>query len=202
VESSNIIIIGASTGGPETLQTILTDLPVLDAFVLIVQHMPIYVNKSVRDELAGASKMKVKLAEDGEYLEKGIILLSPSQVHMELRGNRGIVLTNKEKVNFVRPAIDITMKSLKRIPRINPIGVILTGIGLDGAEGITHIKNLGGTTIAQDEATSIIYGMPKAAAATENIDFVLPLPEIAPKIVELVNSGASKKDQPVPAVKK
>ena len=202
MESNNIVIIGASTGGPETLQTVLADLPVLDAFVLIVQHMPIYVNHSVRDELAYASRMEIKLAKDGDQLEKGVIFLSPSQIHMELTGNKGIILTKKGKVNYVRPSIDVTMKSLKRIPKINPVGVVLTGMGVDGAEGITHIKSLGGTTIAQDETTSIIYGMPKAAAATGNVDFVLPLPKIAPKIVELVNSSISENGHPVPVLKR
>lgn len=190
----NIIVIGASTGGPETLRKLLTNLPVLDAGILIVQHMPIYVNESVREEIGSEASMEIRLAKDGDRLQNGLIYLAPSLVHMELVSNLEIKLVEGEKVNFVRPAIDVTMKSLKPSPSINFIGVVLTGMGEDGARGISHIKKeLRGKTIAQDQSTCVIYGMPKAAAETGDVDFVLPLGKIPMKIVELVGSvGASE----------
>lgn len=188
----NIVVIGASTGGPETLRKLFAELPVLDASILIVQHMPIYVNESIREEIARAANMEVRLAQDGDSLQNGLIQLAPSQLHMEVIDNASIKLANGEKVNYVCPAIDVTMKSLKPVPEVNIIGVILTGMGEDGARGISHIKKeLGGSTISQDESTCVIYGMPKAAAETGDVDFVLPLEKIAGKLIELVDSGAT-----------
>ncbi len=187
----NIVVIGASTGGPETLHKLLAELPVLDASILIVQHMPIYVNESVREEISSAANMEVRLAQDGDELQNGLIHLAPSLIHMEIMDNAEIKLVEGEKVNYVCPSIDVTMKSLKPIPSINTIGVLLTGMGEDGAKGISYIKReLGGKTIAQDRLTCVIYGMPRAAAETGDVDFVLPLEKIPGKIIELVNSAS------------
>ena len=106
---------------------------------------------------------------------------------MKVLGNRMIKLVEGEKVNYVRPSIDVLMMSLNEDPITNIIGVIATGMGSDGAEGIRHIKNIGGTTLAQNEATCVIYGMPKVAFETGAIDFVLTPKGIAVKIEELLS---------------
>ena len=189
-----IVIIGASTGGPQTLRKVVEKIPVIDACIIIVQHMPIHVNNSIRRSLSQLTDMDVNIAEDGMRLKNGVIIIAPSEVHLELDRNRFVRLVEGEKVNYVCPAVDVTLKSIENTSGVNIIGVILTGMGSDGAEGIRHIKQLGGTTIAQDEATSVIYGMPRAAAETGDIDFILPPELIGDKITQLVNSNKMKSE--------
>lgn len=186
-----IIIIGSSTGGPQTLPRLISGLPILDASTIIVQHMPQYINESIRHRLSEVSRMKVKLCEDGARLEKGIIYIAPSNMHLKLQHNSIIELAAGEKVNYVCPSIDVAMKSLQPRPGINAIGVVLTGMGSDGREGIRHIKSIGGITFAQDEASCVIYGMPKTAIETGMVDFVLSPEEIGSEITRLVNNQTS-----------
>ena len=120
----NIVVIGASTGGPATLAVILKELPVIDACVLIVQHMPKFVNESVRDEIGAEAAMKIKLAEDGDHLQNGVVFLSSSDVHLTVVENQTIKLVDGEKVNYVRPSVDVAMKSINKDPDTNIIGVI------------------------------------------------------------------------------
>lgn len=182
----NIIVIGSSTGGPRTLETIFTDLPRLDAALLVVQHMPRFANPLLCKRLSKATDMEVKLAEEGERIMRGIAYLAPSEIHMDLVKNRKVRFFDGEKVNYVKPSIDVTMMSMRKVNEDRFIGVVLTGIGRDGADGISHIKKTEGTTIAQDQATSAIYGMPKKAAATGDVDFVLSPEEIKKKLIDLV----------------
>jgi len=183
-----IIVIGASTGGPQTLRKVVDRLPVLDACIIIVQHMPIHVNNSIRRSLSQLTDMEVYIGEDGMRLKNGTIVIAPSEVHLELDQNRTVKLIEGEKVNYVCPSVDVTMKSIQKSSEVNFIGVILTGMGSDGAEGISHVKQLGGMTIAQDEPTSVIYGMPRAAAETGNVDFILSPELIGDKLTQLVTS--------------
>lgn len=183
--SSNIVVIGSSTGGLKVLEELFPRLPVLKAAVVIIQHITPLVDQAFVTSLARVSKMPVSLACEGQYLQEGLVYLAPGGMHLNLVRNRGIHLYTGEKVNSVCPSIDVSMKSL-----IHPIlgriaGVILTGMGCDGAAGIAHIKQIGGITIAQDQKTSVIYGMPKAAAETGKIDFILSTNRIADKLREL-----------------
>ena len=148
--------------------------------------MPKFVNDSFTRRLNQLTDMSVKIAEDGEYIKTGKVYVAPSEQHLKLINNRIIRLFHGEKVNFVCPSIDVTMKSLKKMADDKIIGIILTGMGRDGAEGISHVKEVGGITIAQDEETSIIYGMPKEAFKTGNVDLVLSTGKIREKLVELV----------------
>ena len=180
----NIVIIGSSTGGPKILPQILEGLPKLNASIILVQHMRKYINESFRKALSRNTDMDVRLAEHGDVLNHGELFIAPSGVHLELVGNKEIALSNGEKVHFVCPSIDVTMKSLRKEKGCTVMGIILTGMGIDGVDGITHIKSIGGMTIAQDEATSIIYGMPKRAYETGHVDFVLTPMEIREKLLE------------------
>ena len=190
MNSKAIVIIGASTGGPRTLRTVLGRLPFLDnTSVIVIQHMPRHINESIRKSLARVTAMKVKLAEDGDSLKEGVIYLSPGDVHTKIENNQCIRLIGGEKVNFVRPSIDVAMTSLGADPLTKAIGVILTGMGSDGVAGISYIKRLGGATIAQNQASSVIYGMPKLAAETGDVDFILPPEKMGDKIAELVQAG-------------
>ncbi len=158
----------------------------MNASLIIVQHMPLFINRSVRDTIQRGTTMKVKLAEDGEVIRDGVIYIAPSEVHLELKNNRKIRLFKDEKVNFVCPSIDVAMNSLKQYGDDRIIGVILTGMGKDGAQGLFHIKNIGGLTIAQDEESSIVYGMPKAAYETGGVYLVLSPEHIRQRLIQSV----------------
>ncbi len=168
----NIVILGISTGGPRVLGEIFDGLPVLNGSIVVVQHMLKIINGTLRTALDDLTKMDVRIASHGELITPGTVLIAPSEVHLELHSNQIIRLTNGPKVHYVRPSIDVTMKSVKRKPGDNIIGIIMTGMGKDGAEGISHIKSIGGKTFAQDEKTSTIWGMPKVAVETGHIDYV------------------------------
>lgn len=184
--SNNIIVIGVSTGGPKILGRLFTDMPKLNAGVILVQHMPKFINDSLRSTLSMNTDMTIKIAEDNDTIEAGNVYIAPSEIHLELEKNSTIKLCEGEKVNSVRPSIDVAMKSIIKIPRKKIVGVLLTGMGKDGAEGISHIKTIGGTTIAEDEGSCVIYAMPKAAIATGDVDFVMKPEEVREKLIELV----------------
>jgi len=186
MKPKKIVVIGSSAGGPRILKQIFMDLPRLNGSILIVQHMPKFVNESFANNLNTFSDLTVKVAEDTEQLKPGYVYLAPSEVHMTLKNNERIFLTEGEKVNFVCPAVDVMFKSLRHEPGLNIIGIILTGMGRDGAEGISYLKKIGGTTIAQDKESSIIYGMPKEAQDTGCVDYVLNPQEIHDVLIDLL----------------
>ena len=181
----NLVLLGSSTGGLKVFEVLFRRLPVLKAAVVIVQHITPQVDQSFVTSLARVSKMPVSLAREGTGIRPGLIYLAPGGVHLTMMRNSVVHLHDGEKVNSVRPSIDVAMKSITTPAGIRVAGVILTGMGSDGAAGISHIKQLGGVTIAQDQKTSVIYGMPKAAAETGRIDFILPTERIADKLNEL-----------------
>lgn len=181
--NDNLILIGSSAGGTRILKQIFTDMPRLSACVIIVQHMPQFINTSLRDTLNQITDMDVMIPENQQIIQAGRVLLAPSEFHLELMSNQEIHLYKGEKVNYVCPAVDVTMLSLTKIPKKNITGIILTGMGKDGAKGIAHVKSIGGATIAQDEETSIVYGMPKEAAKTGAIDYILNPDQIKTKLI-------------------
>ena len=183
MKKRNIVIIGISTGGPKTLRTFFDGRPLLDGSIVLIQHMIKCANTSLTATLNGLTEMDVRLAAHGEWLEHGTVYVAPSEVHLELVNNQIIQLTNSTKVCYVRPAVDVTMKSIKRNIGDNVIGIIMTGMGKDGADGISHIKSVGGTTFAQDEKTSVIWGMPKAAICTGHVDYTLSPDGIREKLI-------------------
>jgi two-component system, chemotaxis family, protein-glutamate methylesterase/glutaminase len=182
----NVVIIGVSTGGPVTLRDLFRELPPLNAAFVIVLHITADMDYRIAQGLDAVASMPADLARDGEFLRPGSIYLAPGGFHLELEGNQRIVLRKGPRVNFVQPSADVTMQSLTRPLSGNLIGIVLTGMGKDGAEGLRHIKSIGGVTMAQDQKSSIIYGMPKAALETGAVDFVLPPKRIAAKLVELL----------------
>lgn len=183
--TKNIVVIGSSTGGFKAVRHIFSSLPRLNASIIIVQHMFWKVNEQFRNRLRESTRMKVKIAEDGDLLAVGKVYIAPSGHHLKLVNNRQIILFGEEKVNSVRPAIDVTMKSLKNGYGNIIVGVILAGMGKDGVAGISHIKSIGGITIAQDKKSSAIYGMPGAAVETGDVDFSLPPEKIRDKLIEV-----------------
>lgn len=186
--SGNIIIIGSSTGGLRVLDQIFSPLPQLNATVIIVQHIPPDFDKGIAERLNNKSKMNVSLAENGILLERGKVYIAPARIHLKLVDNTSIRLIEGEKVNYCCPSIDVTMCSALEHRTGKLIGVILTGMGRDGADGLTHIKNLQGITISQDKKSCAVYGMPMEAEKTGNVDFVLTPDEIGKKLIELTNT--------------
>ncbi len=175
-----LIVIGASTGGTRVVPHLLEGLPLASASVLIIQHMPKFINASVTRSLSQHTAAEVRLAGDRDELAPGQVLLAPSEVHCTLVQNCSVRLHAGPQVNYVCPAIDVTMQSLRPpAPGQKLIGVLLTGMGKDGAAGLAHIKQLGGLTIAQNKATCAVYGMPAAAVKLGCVDYELPPEQIA-----------------------
>ncbi|HEY5512898.1 MAG TPA: CheB methylesterase domain-containing protein [Geomonas sp.] len=188
---TNVVVIGVSTGGPLTLKELFGGLPPVNAAFVVVLHITAAMDYRIAQGLNAVASMPVALARDGEFLKPGNIYLAPGGFHLKLDGNHRIVLCEGPRVNYVQPSADVTMQSLSRPLSGELIGIVLTGMGKDGAEGLRHIKGIGGTTIAQDQKSSVIYGMPKAAVLTGAVDFVLPPKEIAAKLRELLRLKSS-----------
>lgn len=184
-----IVVIGCSTGGPKALPEVLSRLPGnLPAAVLVVQHMPEGFTKSFAERLNWVSPLQVKEAEDGEEIRRGVVYIAPGNQHMSLNGSK-LTLDDGPKVNFVRPAVDVLMKSVAPVFGPRTVGVILTGMGSDGAEGMALIKKNGGKTVVQNEETCVVYGMPKAVVDRGAADRVVPLEEVAKNVVVMLSTG-------------
>lgn len=179
------VAIAASTGGPRALSVIVPFLPAdLPAAVFIVQHMPALFTAALAKRLQETSVIEVREAAHGDDVREGVVYLAPGGLHLELeRGPDGprIQLTDTPSVWGVRPAADVMFPAVARIFGPASTGVVLTGMGRDGAEGLRALREVGGCTIAQDEATSVIASMPRAAAT--HADIVLPLNDITSEIV-------------------
>lgn len=168
-----IVVIGSSTGGPYILEELFSRFPKISASIIIVQHLPANFTETFRSHISAITAMKVLIGTPNHMLTEGEIVIALAGQHLLLEKNRIIRLDGGDKVHGVRPAVDQTMLSLKNRVDDQFAGVILTGMGQDGAEGIIHIKNLKGLTIAQDPATSPIMSMPQAAIDTGMVTKIL-----------------------------
>ncbi len=192
VVSGKTVAIGISIGGPQTLMKIIPNLPGnLPASLLIVQHMPPSFTRVFAERLNKNSHLEIKEAEAGDAVEKGKVYLAPGDYHMTVVkrtiGKGTIIRLSKEPSNVLhRPSVDIMMSSVAKIYGKNAVGIILTGMGKDGANAMVEIKKNGGKTIAQDEASSIIFGMPKAAIEMGCVDEVVSAKGMAQAIVRAV----------------
>jgi len=182
--SKRVVVIGSSTGGPKALDEIFSALPDgIPAGMLVVQHMPPYFTKSLAERLDKHSPVHVREGKEADMITNGSALVAPGDYHMAV--NNGKIHMNKEPpVNAIRPSVDVTMLSIAKTYGSNTVGVILTGMGRDGADGMKAIKEGGGKTIACDEETSVIFGMPKEAIKLGCIDNIVPLHEIADEIMK------------------
>ena len=185
-----LVIIGASTGGPKAILDIMRDMPAdLPVAFLIIQHMPKGFTLSFAERIAWQSGIKAKEAEEGDVISAGRVFVAPAGSHMILGLKEDLLsikLIQGELVNFVRPSIDVTIFSAIEMFGEDIIAVILTGMGKDGVEGAKRIKEKGGKVIAQNEETSIVWGMPKLVAKAGLADEVLPLCEIAKAVVKYI----------------
>jgi len=182
--SSDIVIVGSSGAGLPILSSIFKRMPLLHGCIILIQHMPAYINEAVRDNLSKHTELTVKLAEENDPVKPGFLYIAPSEVHLKLVHNRHIHLLIGERVNYVCPSIDVAMLSLNSDPYARFMGILLSGIGEDGIKGIRHIKKLGGVTIALDKKTAPIAGMADGAVATGDVDFVLSPDQIRKTLIE------------------
>ncbi len=184
--TEGLVVIGSSTGGTQALQEIFTNLPDEIPPILVVQHIPAVFSKALADRLNALCKFEIKEAVDHDLVKKNCIYIAPGGTQMRLikRGNElRLNITDDPPVNRFKPSVDYLFDSVAQIAPNSLIGVILTGMGKDGAKGLLALKKIGAITIAQDEASSIVFGMPKEAIAIGGASLVVPLPNIAETLV-------------------
>lgn len=185
-----VIAVGASTGGTEAIKQVVCNLPTNTPPVVISQHLPLAFSASFVRHVDKASQMRVQLAGSGMVLETGNIYIAPGGQHLRIkrqeRARHIIELDDGNPVNRHKPSVDVMFQSVSEIYGSRCLGVLLTGMGTDGALGLKRIHDAGGTTVIQDEHTSIVWGMPGEAHKLGAADYVLPLEKITPKIIALL----------------
>lgn len=188
--TQKVIAIGASTGGTEAIKELLRELPMNTPGILIVQHMPPHFTTAFAERLNQLASMEVREARDGDSVLDGRALIAPGNFHMLLRrsGSKYYVsIKDGPFVHHQRPAVDVLFNSVAQSAGANAIGVIMTGMGADGAQGMLKMKEAGAKTIAQDEASCVVFGMPKEAIRLGGVDRVIPLDRIPQEIIQLIN---------------
>jgi two-component system chemotaxis response regulator CheB len=180
LSSIKIAAIGVSTGGPPVLQRIFSKLPSnIKLPILVVQHITPGFIEGLVDWLSGVTEYPIHIAVHGEKVLPGHIYFAPDGFHMEIRGDGKIFLNGAEKENGLRPAVSFLFRSIARYYGKNSIGILLTGMGKDGAEELKLLKDIGAITVAQDKETSIVYGMPGEAVKLDAATYILPPEKIA-----------------------
>ncbi|MGC9292866.1 MAG: protein-glutamate methylesterase/protein-glutamine glutaminase [Acidobacteriaceae bacterium] len=189
--TNTVIAIGASTGGTEAIRDVLVQLPAGVPGIVIAQHIPPVFSAAFARRLDQACAIEVKEACDGDQVRPGRALIAPGNFHMLLRRSGGayyVQVQDGPQVCYQRPSVDVLFASVAEAAREKAVGVLLTGMGSDGAQGLLRMKRAGASTIAQDEASSVVYGMPREAARLGAADQVLPLPSISRAILDHVAS--------------
>jgi two-component system, chemotaxis family, protein-glutamate methylesterase/glutaminase len=185
----SLVAIGASTGGTEALRVVLTAMPANCPPIVVVQHMPEGFTAAFAQRLDHDCVIDVKEAQDGDHLRTGQALIAPGNFHTSVeRRGRGysVKVSDGPLVSRHRPSVDVLFRSVAASAGSNAVGVIMTGMGDDGASGLLEMKTAGAATIAQDEATCVVFGMPREAISRQAVDWVLPLEQIARRTLELV----------------
>jgi two-component system chemotaxis response regulator CheB len=184
-----VVVIASSTGGPGALYQIIPRLPEdLPAALIVIQHMPAGFTRSLSERLNELSLVSVREAEPDVLLKEGQVLMAPGSYHMMVEAGDKISINQNLPVLGLRPAADVTMPSVARWYEGSSIGVVLTGMGSDGTNGAASIKASGGKVVAQDEATCVVYGMPRSVVESGLADKIVPLSQIAEEIVALCQS--------------
>ncbi len=181
-----IVAIGASTGGTRAIETVLSGLPVTTPGTVIAQHMPEAFTAGFAQRLNETCQMEVREARDNDHVIPGVALVAPGNRHMVLRRSGGsylVKIKNGPLVHYQRPSVDVLFRSVAKSAGKNAVGAILTGMGADGAKGLLEMKENGAYTIAQDEATCVVFGMPKEAMEIGAVDKVVPLPNISASVI-------------------
>ncbi|MDA0268253.1 MAG: chemotaxis protein CheB [Cyanobacteria bacterium] len=183
----DVVAIAASAGGIKAISTVLRGLPSdFPVAVVIVQHLAPQARSLLVDILARVTQLQVKQAVTGDCLTAGWVYIAPPNYHLLVTADGTLALTQSALVHFVRPSADLLFESVATSYGQRAIAVVLSGTGIDGGLGVEAIKAKGGTVIAQNQASSAFFGMPHTAIETGQVDFVLPLNEIAPTLLSLV----------------
>jgi len=193
--TEKLIIIGASTGGTEAIKEVLTRFPADMPGILVTQHMPENFTKSFADRLNSLCKISVKEAEHNERILPGHAYIAPGHSHLLLKRSGANYMTELNQgtpVNRHRPSVDVLFRSAANVAGANALGIILTGMGKDGAQGLLEMRQAGSHTIAQDEASCVVFGMPKEAIALGGACEVLPLQNVARRTLEYLASHGGK----------
>jgi two-component system chemotaxis response regulator CheB len=194
ISTEKILVIGASTGGTEAIREVLVGLPPDSPGILITQHMPAAFTRSFANRLNNLCRISVKEAQSGERVLPGHAYIAPGDQHLLLRksgANYVTELSDGPPVNRHRPSVDVLFRSAANTAGRNATAVILTGMGKDGAAGMLELRQAGAHTIAQDEASCVVFGMPREAIACNAVEEVLPLKQIAPRLVALIGANRS-----------
>ncbi len=195
VTTQKVVAIGASTGGTEALRLILEEMPPDCPGIVIVQHMPEGFTRAFAQRLDQTCRVEVKEAMDGDRVLEGRALIAPGNRHLRLRRSGGVYcveVTDGPLVSRHRPSVDVLFRSVAESAGKNAVGVIMTGMGDDGAEGLSEMKRAGAATIAQDEASCIVFGMPREAILLGGVDEVVSLPDIPQRLLRRANQGAPR----------
>ncbi len=190
-----VLAIGASTGGTQAIEAVLRELPATTPGTVIVQHMPETFTKAFADRLSKICTMEVREARDRDNVTPGVALIAPGNRHMVLQRSGSVYqvqVKDGPPVYHQRPSVDVLFHSVARSAGINAVGVILTGMGADGARGMLAMHEQGAVTIAQDEQTCVVYGMPKEAVKLDAADFVVPLDHVAHTIIHALTSKQAR----------
>jgi two-component system response regulator WspF len=192
-----LVAIGASAGGPAALSTVLRDLPAdFPAAVVIVQHVDERFTAGMAEWLGGHAALPVRLAREGDTPMPGTVLLAARETHLALKSSSQLGYTPEPREAFYRPSVDVFFHSVARFWKGEALGVLLTGMGRDGAQGLRALRDKGSQTIAQDRATSAVYGMPKAAAELDAATDILPLHGIAARLISAIPRSFRKDTSP------
>ncbi len=186
-----LIAVGASTGGTEALRVFLANLPTDCPPLVIVQHMPEGFTRAFAERLNKESAIGVREARDGDRLKNGVALIAPGNRHMLVHRREGefiVEIVDGPLVSRHRPSVDVLFRSVAISAREKAVGVIMTGMGDDGAAGLCEMKEAGAATIAQDEASCVVFGMPKEAISRGAVDVVMPLEQMATAALKLANA--------------
>jgi two-component system chemotaxis response regulator CheB len=186
------VVIGSSTGGTQALEVVLTALPGDSPGIAIVQHMPEKFTAMYAQRMDGLCAMNVREARDGDRLERGVVLIAPGGRHMQLRkagGQYYAVVADGPPVNRHKPSVDVLFRSVADCTGRDVLAIMLTGMGDDGARGMKQLHDGGARTIAQDEASCVVFGMPKEAIKLGAVDHVLPLGRVADAILQFDARG-------------
>lgn len=187
---NDLIVIGASTGGTEAIHQVLKDLPSDMPGIAVVQHIPPVFSRMFAERLNATTKFRVKEAQTGDILMRGTVLIAPGDKHMRIAGNGSpwsVRCDAGDKVNGHCPSVDVLFESAAKSAGRRVIAVLLTGMGYDGAKGMLAVRRRGGRTIGQDEATSVVYGMPRAAFEVGAVERVVPLNLVARTICSFLS---------------
>ncbi|MGA2403769.1 MAG: chemotaxis response regulator protein-glutamate methylesterase [Syntrophobacteraceae bacterium] len=186
-----VIAMGASTGGTEALKSVLMEMPANSPGIVIVQHMPPRFTTAFANRLNGLCRIEVREAKDGDAVLPGIALIAPGNYHMLLKrvgGTYYVEVKNGPLVFHQRPSVDVLFLSVARFAGANALGVIMTGMGRDGACGLLEMKKAGAYTVAQDEASCVVFGMPKEAIRMGGAESIVSLSEIPRNLIKFLNS--------------